>query len=275
MRDDDRRDNARARYIEVDQVTTARRLRLGANERWATWLSQFRLNQALRARAAAKAELRGARSAARVRPNPRQLSAGVASQRLSRLAHTIAEQERVSIGTVICRLGPSSLGLVLLILTIPAIIPIPGPVGMVLGSCLALVALQVIAGSRRVWLPRWLRERGLPTRFVTAAIIKTVPWLERFERRLSPRRWMVLSGRLARPFLGLAILAMAAIITLPIPFGNVLPVIALAMLALALLERDGVAVLWALAMSLAAVVWTIVLVLFGARIFEAKWSLFT
>jgi hypothetical protein len=238
------------------------------------WLAQFRLHRALRARVTAETELAAARRAARVQPNPGQSSAGVASQRLLRLAHAIAEQERVSIGTVIDRLGPSSLGLVLLILTIPAIIPIPGPVGMVLGSCLALVALQVIAGARRVWLPRWLCERGLPTRFVAAAIIKIVPWLERFERRLSPRRWMVLSGRLARPFLGLAILAMAAIITLPIPFGNILPVIALAMLALALLERDGVAVLWAMAMSLVAVVWTVLLVLFGARIVEATWSLF-
>jgi hypothetical protein len=68
---------------------------------------------------------------------------------------------------------------------------------------------------------------------------------------------------------------MALIITLPIPLGNILPVIALAMLALALLERDGVAVLWALAMSLVAIVWTIVLVLFGARIVEVTWSLFT
>jgi len=65
------------------------------------------------------------------------------------------------------------------------------------------------------------------------------------------------------------------IITLPIPLGNILPVIALAMLALALLERDGVAVLWALAMSLFAIFWAIVLVLFGARIVEAMWSLFT
>lgn len=274
MRDNDRLIAAHAREKTAIAKVREAQIRFGSSPRYMAWLAQFRLHRALRARVTAETELAAARRAARVQPNPGQSSAGVASQRLLRLAHAIAEQERVSIGTVIDRLGPSSLGLVLLILTIPAIIPIPGPVGMVLGSCLALVALQVIAGARRVWLPRWLCERGLPTRFVAAAIIKIVPWLERFERRLSPRRWMVLSGRLARPFLGLAILAMAAIITLPIPFGNILPVIALAMLALALLERDGVAVLWAMAMSLVAVVWTVLLVLFGARIVEATWSLF-
>lgn len=279
MRDGDRLAAARACCDEDDQAAKASRLQMGAYPRWANWLWQSRLNPALRARAAAQAELRAARRAAQVSLAKDKLAGqppgGVASQRLMRLAQAIAAQERVSIGAVIDRLGPSSLGLVLLILTIPAIIPIPGPVGMVLGSCLALVALQVIAGTRRVWLPRWLRKRGLPTRFVSAAIARIVPWLERFERRLSPRRWMVLSGRLARPFLGLAIFAMAVIITLPIPLGNILPVIALAMLALALLERDGIAVLWALAMSLVAIVWTILLVIFSAQILEALWFWFT
>lgn len=191
------------------------------------------------------------------------------------MARDIAPRAQVSIGDVVDQLGASSLGLILLILTIPAIIPIPGPIGIILGSCLALVAVQVIVGARRVWLPTWLRDRNLPTRFVAAAIVRIVPWLERFERRLSPRRWMMLSGRVARPFLGLAILAMAVIITLPIPFGNVLPVVVLAMLALALLERDGVAVLLALGMSLVAIVWTALLVLFGVQIVEALWSLFT
>jgi hypothetical protein len=200
-------------------------------------------------------------------------ASGAASQRLDRLAQAITVQERVSIGEVIDRLGPSSLGLVLLILTVPAIIPIPGPVGMILGCGLVLVALQVIAGARRIWLPRWMRERSLPAGFVVAAIERIVPWFQRVERRLSPRRWIALSGRRARPVLGLAILVMAVIITLPIPFGNVLPVLALAMLALALLERDGLAVLWALAMSLVAIAWTGVLLLFGARIIEVLWSL--
>ncbi|MGY6251382.1 exopolysaccharide biosynthesis protein [Bosea thiooxidans] len=278
MPDDERLGRARDRHAAASARVKRAKLSFGASPRYPAWLAQFRLNRTLRARAVAEADLHDARRAARTvgisNDAPGPSAAGVASQRLVRLAQAVTAQERVSIGAVIDRLGPSSLGLVLLILTIPAIIPIPGPVGMVLGSCLALVALQVIAGARRVWLPNWLRRRSLPTRFVMAAITRIVPWLERFERRLSPRRWMVLSGRLARPFLGLAIFAMAVIITLPIPFGNILPVVALAMLALALLERDGLAVIWALVMSLVAIVWTIGLVLFGARIIEALWSLF-
>lgn len=206
--------------------------------------------------------------------DPVRPSAGRASQTLAGLAQAIRESETITLGELVERLGPASLGLVLLMLTIPAIMPIPGPVGMILGSCLTLVALQVVAGSTRIWLPAILQRRRLPTRFVVRAIEFVIPWLVRCERRLSPRRWMLLSGRYARPFLGLCILVMAVIITLPIPFGNVLPVIALAVLAVALIERDGVAVMWALFLSAAALVWTGALFMFGAQGLDALGRLF-
>lgn len=213
--------------------------------------------------------------AAMPKPSPAEAAsrtAGRASQALAELAHDIRASETVSLGKLIDRLGPASLGLVLLMLTIPAIIPIPGPVGMVLGSCLALVAVQVMAGATRIWLPALLRRRSLPTGFVVKAIEAVNPWLIRLEGRLTPRRWMTLSGRAARPFLGTCILALAIIITLPIPLGNILPVIALAMLSLALLERDGVAVMCAAITSMIAIVWTGMLVLFGAQAIEAVWT---
>ncbi len=279
MDNDDRFAAARAREKAAVAKGGRKRLQLGSSPRYVAWLTQFRLNRASRAREAEKVQCDATCRVAQDEPSPSdaigQSVGGVASQRLLLLAREIGPRAQVSIGDVVDQLGASSLGLILLILTIPAIIPIPGPIGIILGSCLALVAVQVVAGAKRVWLPGWLRSCNLPTRFVTAAIARIVPWLERFERRLSPRRWMMLSGRVARPFLGLAILAMAVIITLPIPSGNVLPVVALAMLALALLERDGVAVLLALGMSLVAIVWTGLLVMFGVQIVEALWSLLT
>lgn len=278
MDNDNRPPAARARNkVAVSRVGRGR-LRLGESPRYVAWLARFRLNRAIRAREMEKAQLDAACHPAEGMPSASdaidQSVGGVASQRLVLLAREIGPQAQISIGAVVDQLGSSSLGLILLILTIPAIIPIPGPIGIILGSCLALVALQVVVGAKRVWLPGWLRSCNLPTRFVTAAIARIVPWLERFERRLSPRRWMMLSGRVARPFLGLAILAMAVIITLPIPFGNILPVVALAMLALALLERDGVAVLVALGMSLVAIICTGMLLLFGVQALEALWRLF-
>ena len=72
---------------------------------------------------------------------------------------------------------------------------------------------------------------------------RIAPWLQRGERMLRPRlSW------LARPPLEYAIgavcLVLALVLVLPIPLGNVLPAVAISLLALAIVERDG---LWVLA----------------------------
>lgn len=129
-----------------------------------------------------------------------------------------------------------------------------------------MVAIQVITGARRMWLPGWLRRRSLPSPVVITAIERSLPWLAWCEQALAPRRLMALSGKIARPILGLAVLAMALVIVLPIPFGNIVPVIAIGLLALAILERDGIAVIAALAMTVLGLVWTAILFAFGAQV---------
>ncbi|PZR84115.1 MAG: hypothetical protein DI537_33700 [Stutzerimonas stutzeri] len=59
---------------------------------------------------------------------------------------------------------------------------------------------------------------------------------------------------------------MALVIVLPIPFGNIVPVIAIGLLALAILERDGIAVIAALAITVLGLVWTAILFAFGAQV---------
>ncbi|PZR84114.1 MAG: hypothetical protein DI537_33695 [Stutzerimonas stutzeri] len=70
---------------------------------------------------------------------------------------------------------------------------------MVLGGCLAVVAMQVITGARRMWLPGWLRRRSLPSPVVITAIERSLPWLAWCKQALAPRRLMALSEKIARP----------------------------------------------------------------------------
>ncbi|MBN9447209.1 MAG: exopolysaccharide biosynthesis protein [Bosea sp.] len=81
------------------------------------------------------------------------------------------------------------------------------------GSVVSLVAIQEIAGARRVWLPGWMRRRSLLSRFVIIAIERSVPWLAWCEQVLAPRRLMALRGKVARPIMGLAVLTLALVIS--------------------------------------------------------------
>jgi len=65
------------------------------------------------------------------------------------------------------------------------------------------------------------------------------PWLARAEGIMRPRI-KFLAGPPAVYVIGLLCLALSIILFLPIPLGNMLPSIAISIMALGLLERDGV-----------------------------------
>lgn len=76
-----------------------------------------------------------------------------------------------------------------------------------------------------------------------ALTTRVLPWLRRAEKLLRPR----LSGLALPPMeylLGLICLALALVLVLPIPLGNNPPALAIGLIALGILERDG---LWVLA----------------------------
>lgn len=145
------------------------------------------------------------------------------------------------------REGRIGVAFTLLILALPTIIPLPGPFGFFLGSCLAFVAVQMLAGADRLWLPDFIGRRVLPLKVVEATVSATRPWVLRFEAWLAPGRLGALTGRKARIVLALPILLLAILIALPIPFGNTLPALAIVLIAISLAERDGLMVIVAMA----------------------------
>jgi hypothetical protein len=171
------------------------------------------------------------------------------------------------VGEVVDRLGAAGLGLMLLALALPGLLPSPGlPVGLVFGVAVAVIGAQVMGGATRLALPAWLRRRMVGTRLVAGIAERGVPWLRRAERLLRPGRFGVLAGPRAHVALAVPILALGLVLALPIPFANMPPALALIAFALGLLERDGLAILIGIVIGVLSVVWVVALTVFGAQI---------
>ena len=140
-------------------------------------------------------------------------------------------------------------GTLLLLLSIPAILPTPGiPAGMVFGSCMVLIALQMVVGSGPVSLPaRFARLRTQP-QLAAWMLRRGSALVARLERVMRPRLRALIRPAM-QPLLGLAVLVMGVIIALPIPFGNHLPGLAVLAIGAGLASRDGLAVLAGLALA--------------------------
>ena len=181
---------------------------------------------------------------------------------------------RVTVGEMVDALGGAGIGLTILMLALPSFIPVPGlPTGVVFGTALAILALQVMLGADRLILPERLRRFSMPREPVVKGGLWIAPWFRRVEWMLRPRL-PALSGRIARFVLALPILIHAVMILLPIPLGNQLPALAVIAFAFGLIERDGIAVLAGALLSVLAVAWNSAIVFFSAElsIMAYRWT---
>jgi len=177
-------------------------------------------------------------------------SGEVHSRPLSQLLIELAadtSRERVSVADLLIALQDRSLAALLLIFALPNVIPVPPGTSAVLGAPLLFLAAQLAFGMRP-WLPKVITQRSLTRSHFAALVTRVAPWLARAERLLRPR-WGALCRRPADYLVGLVCLVLSLIMFLPIPLGNMLPALAICVMALANLERDGV---WVLAGLLAA-----------------------
>jgi len=182
-----------------------------------------------------------------------QAAAAPADGPLSDALQGLAQQpgrERIAVRDLIDALGDRALGALMFLFAFPNVLPTPPGTSAVLGAPLIFLAVQMMFG-RRPWLPAVVAQRSMAHADFANLVRRISPWLRRGERLLRPRyRW------LAHPpmeyLLGAVCLLLALVLALPIPLGNVLPALAISMLALALLQRDGLWVLYGLALAVVA-----------------------
>ena len=194
---------------------------------------------------------------------PEQPRARSLSQLLAEIAAD-GSRERVSVNDLLAALRDRALAALLLVFALPNVIPVPPGTSALLGAPLLFLSAQLALGMPP-WLPRVIGERSMQRAHFAALVARSVPWIARAERLLRPR-W----GALCRPPLeygvGLVCLLLSVIVFLPIPLGNMLPALAICLLALGVLERDGVWVLVGLltAAGSVALVWGVLYALVQA-----------
>ena len=159
-------------------------------------------------------------------------------QRVSDLLQLLARtwpQERISLGDVIRLLGDRGYGVLMFVLALPGAVP---GLSSIAAIPLALVAVQLAIGLSRPWLPRFLAARSLSRTDFARMVERVEPYLMRIERLLRPR-FLLLTGPVGERLMGAMCLALALLLTVPILF-NLPLIVPIALMSLALLERDGV-----------------------------------
>lgn len=173
---------------------------------------------------------------------------------------------RISIGDLLAALGDRALAALLFVFAVPNVLPPPGT-STILGAPLVFLAAQLAFGLRP-WLPGVIADRTIAREDFAGLVRRISPWLARAERLLRPRAVLLVLPPMEY-LVGLVCLLLAVVLVLPIPLGNMLPALAISMLALGILERDGFWILAGLAVAAvsAAVVSGVVFAAFKAAVY--------
>ncbi|MEM1373987.1 MAG: exopolysaccharide biosynthesis protein [Pseudomonadota bacterium] len=152
----------------------------------------------------------------------------------------------IRLGEVVGRFGRRSFQPLLVVFGLCLASPLSGIpfLSSILGLCITLVAMQGALGRPSIWLPHWLLTRHVERGRVTRALARmegVAAWLD----TITTPRLTVLTGDIG----GRCLMGLAAGAGLVIPFMEVVPFTSsvmgagVALLAFALLTRDGIVAL--------------------------------
>ncbi|MHC3127055.1 exopolysaccharide biosynthesis protein exod [Brevundimonas sp. GN22] len=185
---------------------------------------------------------------------------------------------KLTIREMVEAFGERGFGAMLLLLALMALFPWPPGGKAVFSVPIILLSIEMAFQKSRLWLPagimrsnvqretyrrllnspvalpRWARSRlmakgnGTVARWWRRRIAvrpKTQSPLSllRAAERLTRPRWPFMTGELADTLIGVACILLAVMMALPVPFGDMLPGLAIAVLSLGIVQRDGVFIL--------------------------------
>jgi hypothetical protein len=164
---------------------------------------------------------------------------------LDTLAAAIAHSESrpPTVGEVVEQLRGKGLSLVCLVLALPFLQPLwLGPVSVFGGSAIAMLGWQMARGRSTPWMPAKL-EAVVLSHKMWHALLTTSERLTRLTHRVArPRLRGLVHGRWSQQLAGSIIGVGGLLIVAPfpaIPFSNAFPALAVALVAIAEMEDDG------------------------------------
>jgi hypothetical protein len=145
----------------------------------------------------------------------------------------------VVLGEVLDKAGDRGYGFLLILLAIPAFIPIlpPGTSG-VLGALMSIVALQMLFGLKQPWFPKRWRNKVLSPKVVQALQTRGVAILRQIERVSHPRGRRLTRNGLILRLSALVVIALALVLSSPMPFMNTLPALGVLLIGVGLANHD-------------------------------------
>jgi len=160
---------------------------------------------------------------------------------LSEVLQEVADlpSEHITVAELVDRFGGRAMGALLLLFGLLCLLPLPPGGTTIFGLPLLLLAPQLVLGRHAPWLPQRIRLRSVPLDDMRGRMPRLIRWLKRVEGVSQPRL-IFMFGSVGERVIGVVCTVLAFVLILPIWGGNILPALAVTVLSLSLILKDGI-----------------------------------
>jgi len=138
----------------------------------------------------------------------------------------------------------NGIALAMIFFSLPVAIPLPYPPGFttIIGTPLIILSFQILLGYHKVRLPQKINQYEIKNSTLTLICNKIVPILKILESYIKAR-FSFAKSVYCEQFIGFVSLICAIAIAIPLPLTNAIPALGIAIMALGLLNRDGLVII--------------------------------
>lgn len=141
-------------------------------------------------------------------------------------------------------------GFLLFIFALPAAIPLPGlGINLIIAAPLVFLTAQQALGRHSIWIPEKMKYKSISKERFEAMLDGAMPYLVKIEYLVRPRLGFMTQGVFGN-IIGIAGLIMALSVCIPLPLTNTVPSMGIALMAIGVIMRDGLAVLAGMVLGL-------------------------
>ncbi|WP_341757562.1 exopolysaccharide biosynthesis protein [Candidatus Tisiphia endosymbiont of Ditula angustiorana] len=153
------------------------------------------------------------------------------------------KKEKTRISELLVDFHENGLLLMILFFAIPVAIPLPYPPGFttIVGIPLMILSMQMLLGFRQVSLPSKINNYQISNGILINISDKIVPKIKFVEKYIRPR-FSFAASIYCEQFIGLISLICSIAISIPLPLTNAIPALGITIMALGLLNRDGLTI---------------------------------
>ena len=162
------------------------------------------------------------------------------SVELNRYFFEETRAEKVTLSDILTLAGERVFGFLFVILAIPSALPVPATgYSTPFGIAMFCLAIQLIIGRDRPWLPAKIMNGSMPLEKVQGFVKKAIPWIQRVENLTKPRIAYLCTSLPGKVLIGCALALMSISMMIPIPLTNTIPGMGIFVTAFGLIEDDG------------------------------------